>query len=83
MSNDKVFALSVTVMDGKYTFIQEHSGRCYALRYGDSWRDCTGDGLMLALAQEIEELEIKLQEANKDLKDLQDDYQSLEEDLHG
>lgn len=47
--------LSITVYDGKYTVIHDERG-LRALRYGEEWRDCTGDGLILALAQEIETL---------------------------
>jgi hypothetical protein len=48
--------LNVTVYDGKYTVIQDERGGLRALRYREAWRDCTGDGLILALAQEVEEL---------------------------
>ena len=48
--------LKVTVEDGKYTVIQEKSGRLMALRYGQPWRDCNGDGLIHALAYEVDEL---------------------------
>lgn len=54
MSND--YALSVEIYDGKYTVIQKQNGGTEALRYGEPWRDCTGDGLILALAQEVQEL---------------------------
>ena len=46
--------LSVKICSGKYTVIQEKSGNVRALRYGEEWRDCCGDGLILALAQEID-----------------------------
>lgn len=55
-------ALDVTVYDGKYRVIQRKSGDLRALRYGEEWRDCCGDGLILALAQEVQELREKLQE---------------------
>ena len=48
--------LNVTVYDGKYTVIQDERGGLRALRYREEWRDCTGDGLILALAQEVGEL---------------------------
>ena len=51
--------LHVTVYDGKYTVIQDETGRLRALRYGEEWRDCCGDGLILALAQEIANLREK------------------------
>jgi hypothetical protein len=60
--------MRVTVYDGKYTVIQDERGGLRALRYGEEWRDCTGDGLILALAQEVEELRsevTKFREANK------------------
>lgn len=49
-------ALDVTVYDGKYRIIQSKSGGLRALRYDEEWRDCCGDGLILALAQEVQEL---------------------------
>jgi hypothetical protein len=48
--------LEVTVYDGKYTVIQDSSGKLFALRYGQPWRDCVGDGLICALAHEVEKL---------------------------
>lgn len=49
-------SLNVTVYDGKYTVIQDERGGLRALRYGEEWLDCTGNGLILALAQEVEML---------------------------
>jgi hypothetical protein len=54
--------LNVTVYGRKYTVIQSENGGIRALRYGEEWRDCCGDGLILALAQEVEELRERLQE---------------------
>ncbi len=51
--------LNVDVCDGKYTVIQDKRGGIVALRYGNVWRDCCGDGLILALAQEVRELREK------------------------
>lgn len=56
-SNDM---LRVTIGDGKYTVIQDASGKLFALRYGRPWRDCCGDGLIYALAAEVEELRERL-----------------------
>jgi hypothetical protein len=47
---------SITVADG-YTVEHEDGARLCALRHGEPWRDLTGDGLVLALVQRIEELE--------------------------
>ncbi len=58
-------SLNITVYDGKYTVIQETDGSLRSLRYGKEWRDCTGDGLMLALTQEVDTLRkeiVKLKE---------------------
>jgi hypothetical protein len=49
--------LSVSVADGKYTVILPSGGGLKALRYGEEWRDLTGDNLVLAMAYRIEELE--------------------------
>ncbi len=48
--------LCITIENGKYTVIQEKTGNLKALRYGKEWRDCCGDGLIYALASEIETL---------------------------
>lgn len=42
---------------GKYTVLHKCGLNFRALRYGEEWRDLTGDGLILALVQRIEELE--------------------------
>jgi hypothetical protein len=52
--------LCVTVGDGKYTVTQDASGRLTALRYGEPWRDCVGDGLICALAYEVNSLREQL-----------------------
>ena len=57
MSDDLV---KVTVCEGKYTFGQRKDGSCYALRYGETWREDIFDGLPLAMAHRIEELEAEL-----------------------
>lgn len=59
-------ALKVTVYNGKYTVVQEPNGRVHALRYGEPWRDCVGDGLILALAQEIESLREQIKSTNNE-----------------
>jgi hypothetical protein len=45
--------LRVDCYDGKYTVIQEADGGVHALRYGEHWRNCVGDGLILGLAQDL------------------------------
>lgn len=53
----------VSVCDGKYTVAQYRGGRVEAFRYGEKWRDCTGDELILALAQELHELRVAVEDA--------------------
>ncbi len=53
MSN---LTLNVSVANGKYTIQMDTNGNLWALRYGEMWRSMTGDGMVLALAQEVERL---------------------------
>lgn len=55
----------VEVCDGKYTVVQSASGHLRALRYAEEWRDLTGDGLVGAMAMEIEELRKSLKCVNE------------------
>lgn len=49
--------------NGKYTVMHCNGANLVALRYGNTWRDLAGDGLILALCQRIEELEAEVEEA--------------------
>jgi hypothetical protein len=40
----------------EYSVLIEDNGRMTALRYGDPWRDCTGDGLVLALTLALDRI---------------------------
>lgn len=46
----------IQLEDGKYTVIHDNGANFHALRYNKPWRDLTGDGLVLAMAQKIEDL---------------------------
>ena len=59
MNRDDII-LSVSVNNEKYTVQQDRKGMLTALRYGEPWRDCCGDGLILTLVQEISGLRAKL-----------------------
>lgn len=48
--------LKVEIENGKYTVIQDASGRLHALRYGQEWRDCVGDNLIFHLAHYVNDL---------------------------
>jgi hypothetical protein len=49
--------MKIDLSDGKYTYVRNEDASQHALRYGEPWRDLTGDGFILAMAQKIEELE--------------------------
>lgn len=55
-----------TVLDfggGKYTVVHTNGVGLRALRYGEPWRDLAGDGLVLAMAQEVDSLRERLKRA--------------------
>ena len=58
--------LNVAVCDGKYTVIQNEQGAVRALRYGEEWRDCVGDGLIVALAYEVDSLRKEIESMHED-----------------
>lgn len=47
---------SIDLDDGKYTIQHENGANLRCLRYGQPWRDLTGDKMVLAMADEIERL---------------------------
>lgn len=47
---------TVIRIDDKYTVKHEHGANLRTERYGEPWREHVGDGLILAMAQEIESL---------------------------
>lgn len=46
-------ANKLSICDGKYTIVQEPDGHTKVLRYGDEWRDVTGDNVIGGLAYEL------------------------------
>lgn len=52
---------------GKYRVIFDSYSGFRALRYGEPWRDLTGDNLIMTMAFRIEELENKLKEISNNL----------------
>jgi len=86
MNSKQPNALNVETLDKKYQVILSSEGFLLAKRYGQSWRNCVGDGLISTLAQDIETLnerikttELKLSTAIDALKRISDysaeDYQ--------
>jgi len=55
----------INVCDGKYTVVLHTNGSVSALRYGEEWRDCTGDNLIYWLTIELEEARKKLTDESK------------------
>jgi hypothetical protein len=55
--------MNIVLENGKYTIIQNIQPKYEfkALRYGEEWRNLTGDGMILALCHRIEELEEEIQ----------------------
>ena len=47
--------VNISICDGKYTVIQEPTGGTRVLRYGEEWRDVTGDNVICGLAWELQE----------------------------
>lgn len=43
----------ISLDNGKYEVILDPAGGIKALRYGEEWRDCTGDNLIYWMAVEI------------------------------
>ncbi len=53
--------LSVTVENGKYTVQMDAQGNLTALRHGKPWRELAGDKLVLALANEVDNLRAQIE----------------------
>ena len=54
--------------DGKYVVVSE-GGNCYATRYGEKWRDMTGDKLIGCMVSRIEELQAEMSKLEADYTD--------------
>jgi hypothetical protein len=61
--------MKIELAGGKYTYIFENGKHC-ALRYGEEWRDLTGDNLIYAMACEIERLQEEIEERDEYAKDM-------------
>lgn len=58
----------IDIDNGKYSILHENGSNLRALRNGEPWQDLQGSGLVLAMAQEIEELREKLSRAYRPCK---------------
>ena len=60
----------IHLAEGKYTVRHNAGLDLRASRYGEPWRDLVGDGLVLAMAQEIDDLKNRvtyLEHVNEEL----------------
>ena len=61
---------TINLADGKYTIVYDENNffpaKC--LRYGEEWRDLTGDNLVFWLCAKIAELEETITQQNKTTK---------------
>jgi len=60
--------IRVSICDGKYTIVQDATGRTSVLRNGEPWRDAVGDGVILGAAYEIEKLRKRVGELEKEAR---------------
>lgn len=75
MPNNEEVLLDVAVDDGKYRYAQTRGGS-HVYRHGEPWRDVTGDGLICAMAGEIDALRERIME----LEDTIEGYQCAEQE---
>lgn len=85
--SDKKIGFKLELDDGKYTYIRYEQGGQEALRYGDPWRELTGDNLILFLGFKVEELlerNTKLERELNEAKERLDWYEEkgLEADIN-
>ena len=60
------YEYDVMVGEGKYRVVAETGMQSFrALRHGKEWRDLTGDGMVLALVQEIDQMRSALEESER------------------
>lgn len=54
--------VDVATSDGKYFVIQNDQGYVMVRRYGEAWRDVTGDKLILQLAMDLQDARDRIKE---------------------
>jgi hypothetical protein len=70
--------MKIQLSDGKYTAIfEEDTGKLYASRYGEQWRDLCGDKFVYCLMAKIEESALLAEECLKIVDFLDRDPLSL------
>ena len=59
--------VNISICDGKYTVIQAPTGTTRVLRYGEEWRDVTGDNVIGGLAWELQEARDRIKRLEESL----------------
>ncbi len=73
--------VNISICDGKYTVIQAPTGTTRVLRYGEEWRDVTGDNVIGGLAWELQEARERIKRLEEDLMDAKNQYAVLVADV--
>ena len=60
--------VNISICDGKYTVIQAPTGTTRVLRYGEEWRDVTGDNVIGGLAWELQEARDRIKRLEEALR---------------
>jgi hypothetical protein len=76
-----VSGVNISICDGKYTVIQAPTGTTRVLRYGEEWRDVTGDNVIGGLAWELQEARERIKRLEEDLMDAKNQYAVLVADV--
>jgi hypothetical protein len=58
----------ITFADGKYTILIKQTGGLECLRYGEPWRDLTGDGMVYSLACALSEARDTIEELKSQIR---------------
>ena len=73
--------VNISICDGKYTVIQAPTGTTRVLRYGEEWRDVTGDNVIGGLAWELQDARDRIKRLEEDLMDAKNQYAVLLADV--
>lgn len=73
--------VNISICDGKYTVIQAPTGTTRVLRYGEEWRDVTGDNVIGGLAWELQEARDRIKRLEEDLMDVKNEHAVLVADV--
>ena len=73
--------VNISICDGKYTVIQAPTGTTRVLRYGEEWRDVTGDNVIGGLAWELQEARDRIKRLEDELMDMKNKHAVLVADV--